>query len=302
MRYKKEMELQQLRYFCAVARTGSFTRAAEQENITQPSLSEAIRKLETDVGAPLFERLGRSIKLTPQGDRLLPHALQILREVSEARQSVDLASSKTPAGRLRVGSIPTIMPYFLAPRLNRFLLAHPLVQVELLEDQTARLMERLQEGDLDLAVLALPATNPDLLCGELFREPVMLAVPEDSDLARRTSVDLAELTGQPMLLLKEGHCFRQHVQSICRRARLMLDAKFESDHLASIFPLVSSGFGVSLVPAMSAPDARGCTLIPITPEAERRVGYVRLKQKQSTASQRALIQWLRSESRVPLTT
>src|SRR4051812_9515285 len=140
------VELQQLRYFCAVVRTGSFTKAAEQEEVAQPSLSQQIHKLEAELGGPLFERLGRGVRLTVMGEALLPRALAVLQEVSAARAETQSLLDSVQ-GELRVGCIPTIMPFFLAPRLPAFVDLYPNVTLRLLEDTTARLLERLRSGD-----------------------------------------------------------------------------------------------------------------------------------------------------------
>jgi LysR family hydrogen peroxide-inducible transcriptional activator len=285
------MEIPQLRYFCAVVRTGSFTRAAEEENISQPSLSESIRKLEASVGAPLFTRLGRGVKLTAQGERLLPHAQQVLRQISEARRAIDAAGGKA-AGRLAVGVIPTILPYFVAPQLGDFTRAYPHIDLELHEDQTRRLVERLQDGELDLAVLALPLKNPDLVCSELFREPLLLAVSKSHSLSHREAADLSQVRNDPVLLLKEGHCFRDDILGICRKARVLVERRFESDHLGSILALVAGGYGVGIIPRMAAPHAAGCCVLTVSPRGERRIGYARLR-KPPTAAARAFTNWMR---------
>src|SRR5260370_40686732 len=164
------MELHQLRYFCAVVRAGSFTRAAEQERVAQPSLSQQIRKLETELGVPLFERLGRVTRLTPFGEALLGEATTILRHVAGAESAI-AALQDGVRGKIRVGAIPTILPFFLAPRLGEFRDLHPEIEIVLTEDMTPGLVERLQSGDLDLALAALPIKKPEVVCGELVRCP-----------------------------------------------------------------------------------------------------------------------------------
>src|ERR1700720_2798436 len=127
------MELDQLRYFVAVARAGNFTRAAEQEGVNQPSLSQQIRKLEDSLGAPLFERRGRSVRLTQAGERLLPEAQTLLRKAADVRQLV-AELTKEVSGRLAVGAIPTVMPYWLAPKITSFQSHYPDVEVQLVEN------------------------------------------------------------------------------------------------------------------------------------------------------------------------
>ena len=289
-----KMEIQQLRYFCAVARLGSFTRAADEMNVSQPSLSEGLKKLEASVGVTLFERLGRTVRLTPQGEAFLPHAQQILRDVAEARRSVESKSSKLPSGKLIAGCIPSVLPYLIAPAIGGFIEKNPHVELELVEDLTARLVERLQEGTIDIAIVGLPVKNPDLLCSEILREPLLLAVSESGYWAARKEVNLKELAAERVLLLKEGHCFREDALSVCRRAKLMVAPSFEGDQLSSILPLVASGYGVGIVPRMAALPGVGCAFLPITPKGERRVGYIKVRRHASTPAERTFIQWLRT--------
>src|SRR6266851_945087 len=161
------MELHQLRYFCAVVRAGSFTRAAEQLGISQPSLSQQIRVLEGRIGAPLFERLGRSIRLTVQGEALRQPALEILQQVAAAECTIANLSEGV-RGKLRVGVIPTVLPFLIAPRTGEFLARFPEVELQLTEETTPELVTQLQSGDLDVVVAALPVRNPDIVCSELF--------------------------------------------------------------------------------------------------------------------------------------
>ena len=290
-----DMEIHQLRYFCAVARTGSFTKAAELEQIAQPSLSQQIQKLETGLGAPLFDRRGRAVRLTQCGELLLPQAQAVLRQLTDAKASVqELATGVR--GRLTVGSIPTIMPYWLAPRVREFSMRYPDVELRLVENITRRLVEGLQSGRIDVAVLALPVQAPDLVCAVLFKDPIRLALPPDHDLCVRPEVSLAAVKSERLLILREGHCFRENALTACRRARFEPSAVFESDQLASVYALVEAGFGVSLVPAMSISGAGKCRLMDLSVEASRRVGYAQVRRPFAPAAQRAFIEWLK-ESR-----
>jgi len=287
------MELHQLRCFSAIVRAGSFTRAAEQLGITQPSLSQQIRKLEKQVGSPLFERLGRSIRLTTYGEALRQPAAEIMQQVAEAKSSLDNLQEGV-RGKLRVGVIPTIMPYFIAPRIGEFLNRFPKVDLQLIEDTTPRLVEQLQAGDLDLALSALPVRNPDIVCSELAREPLFLAVAAQHPLARESTVDLQNLRNERLLLLKEGHCLREDVLMTCTRAKAELRSIFETDQLASIFQLVRAGFGVTVIPAMASSHSAGCKLLPLQGNSFRRIGYLRAKRHFVSRAMREFAAWLRT--------
>lgn len=287
------MEIHQLRYFTASVRAGSFTRAAEQLGITQPSLSQQIRRLEKQLGNPLFERLGRSVRLTTFGEALRKPAADILQRVAETKSSLTHLQDGV-RGTLRVGVIPTIMPYLIAPRIAEFSERFPEVELQFTEDTTSHLLEQLQAGDLDLAISALPVRNPDVVCSELSREPLFLAVSEDHPYARKSEVDLRDLRGERLLLLKEGHCLRDDVLLSCTRAKAELRSTFETDQLASIFQFVRSGFGLTVVPAMAASHAAGCKLIPLRGNNFRRIGYLRARRHFVTRPMSEFTAWLRT--------
>src|ERR1039458_656497 len=290
------MEFHQLRYFCAVARTGSFTRAAAEEGLAQPSLSQQIVKLEQTMGAKLFDRLGRGVQLTESGRVLLPQAQAILRQVNEARSTLD-SLRRGVGGNLSVGCIPTLTPYFLAPRLSDFARRFPDVELRLMEETTPKLVELLQAGKLDLAVVGLPVNSPEMLCSELFREPILVVVGMGHRLAAQDQVKIADLRGERMLLLKEGHCFRDDALRICSRARMPFAPMFETEQFSSIFPLVASGLGITLAPRMAAQTAGECRVLPLEREVFRRVGYIRVRRHVSGAAQSAFVKWLREEAR-----
>ena len=290
------MELGQLRYFVAVARAGTFTRAAEQEGVTQPALSQQVQKLEASLGVPLFERRGRSVRLTRAGERLLPQARSLLRQAADAKQSLAEVTNRI-SGRLAAGAIPTVMPYWLAPRVASFRSRYPDVDLKIVENLTARLVEGLQIGDLDVAIISLPITVPDIICSELFREELFFVVPNDHPLAALQRVDPRRIAGEHLLILREGHCFRQDALGVCRRGLREPAMVFESDQFSSIFALVAGGFGITVAPRMAVQDANGCRYVPITGAPSRRIGYAQMRRPHVPPAQKAFISWLREISR-----
>ena len=288
-----KLELHQLRYFCAVARVQSFTRAAEEEHVAQPSLSQQIQKLETELGAPLFLRLGRTVRLTEFGEAFLPKARIILQEVEVARRVVDELQDDV-RGKLTVGVIPTIMPYFVAPYLTGFTTQYPNVELHLSEDITPRLVDSLLAGELDLIVASLSVSNPDLLWSELFEDPMCLLVSPNHAWAAKQLVEWPAVRGERLLILKEGHCFRDQVLTACSRRSGDVKAIFEGDQFSSIFPLVASGFGVSIVPEMAADLATGCRVVHLGPASVRKVGYFRNRRSYGSKAAKAFISWLRA--------
>ncbi len=287
------MELHQLRYFRAVASLRNFTRAARQEHVSQPSLSQQILKLERELGVKLFDRLGRRVRLTQFGAALAPRAEAILDQVQEAQQAIGEMAG-VEKGRVSIGVIPTIAPYFLAPRLADFSREYPRVEVQVAEDITAELLERLRHGTLDLAVMSLPIEGPEFATESLGSEALLLAVPAAHRLAERQGVELTEIDGEPFLLLKEGHCFRENALAACRRAGTRSNVVFETGQFTSILSMVQAGLGVSLVPRMAAEERPGCRFVAVRgPGAARRIGLVRLKRHFVSGAQKRLASFLK---------
>jgi len=287
------MEVHQLRYFCAVARHGTFTRASEVERVAQPSLSQQILKLEAELGARLFDRLPRSAKLTVFGKAFLPKAERILRELEQAKTEVREMSGNEK-GEVTVGIIPTIAAYLLPRLLNGLAARHPLIATKIVEDITPALLQRLHEGTIDLAVVALPIPGGELLSVELFAEKFYAVLPEKHCLASRDSISLTELNREPFLLLKEGHCFRDSVIAACNKVRMSPSIVFESGQFATILAMVSAGMGVSAVPAMAIQPQPGCKFIPISGKHSTRiVGIVTSRHHYQSRAQRLLMKHMR---------
>jgi LysR family hydrogen peroxide-inducible transcriptional activator len=292
----RKFDLRQLECFCAVARLGSFTRAAEELGVAQSSVSEQIAKLEQGLASVLFERLARRIETTPAGEALLPRAQAILQDAAALPQYLETVRTDS-RGVLRVGVIPTILPYFLAPRLQQFVETFPGIDLHLREAPTAELISQIEDGMIDIAILSLPVEGNNLVMRELFREPIHLAVPDFHALAGAEKVLLRRVSAERLLILKDGHCLRDETLTICDRARARFAAQFEAEQFASIFELIRAGFGVSLVPEMARRAAAGCRLIPIEPKAARRVGYVRLERRYVSRVMESFTGWLREAAK-----
>ncbi len=288
------MEIHQLRYFCAVAKEGNFTRAAKEQNVAQPSLSQQVLKLEDELGAKLFDRLPRAARLTQYGAAFLPKAEAILRQLGEARREIrEMIDTET--GEVTIGAIPTVAPYLLPPLLSGFASSHPGIAVQVVEEITSVLLERLHNGTLDLALLALPIPGIEFACEELMREPLYVVVPEKHRLVSRGIRNLQEIKNEPFLLMKEGHCFRESTIQACRRSRIHPNVVFESGQFLTILGMVSAGMGVSIVPGMAIGDHKGCRFIRIMDKrSSRSIGVVQLKRHSPTRAHRAFVDYLRS--------
>src|SRR6202790_3621961 len=288
------MELHQLRYFCAVAETGSFSRAAEQSHVSQPSLSQQILKLEDELGARLFDRLGRSVRLTELGKTFLPRARAVLRELEAARGEV-VEGKEFVGGPITVGVIPTVAPYFLPPRLTAFSRKFPQVQLTILEEITPVLLDRLRAGAIDVAILALPIRGHEFDAFPLLTERLFAALPKKHKFNSRLSLSLKDLRTEPFLLLRDGHCFRDTAIAACDRARLHPQIIFESGQFSSILSMVGTGMGVSIVPEMAIDKRKACRYVRIADrEATRTIGAVVLRGRFLTRVQLAFLSRLRN--------
>ncbi len=237
------MEVHQLRYFCEVVRQGTFTRASEAQKVAQPSLSQQILKLEAELGGQLFDRMPRLAKLTVFGKAFLPRAQLILRELENAKTEI-LEMTGEEKGVVLLGVIPTIAPHLLPSVLKGFSPRHPLVHIQVVEEITSVLLARLHQGSIDMAIVALPVPGAEVSVTELFEERLLAALPENHPRARQKSLRLAELKGDPFLILKEGHCFRDNVIAACRESRTRPSVAFESGQFSTILAMVAAGMGI----------------------------------------------------------
>ena len=290
------MELHQLRYFCAVAETGSFSRAAEQSHVSQPSLSQQILKLEGELGARLFDRLGRSVRITELGKTFLPRARAVLRELEAAKGDV-VEGKEFIGGPITVGVIPTVAPYFLPPRLTAFSRKFPQVRLTIVEEITPVLLDRLRAGTIDVALLALPIRGHEFDALPLLTERLFAALPKQHKLTSRRSIYLKDLRAEPFLLLRDGHCFRDTAVAACDRARLHPQIVFESGQFSSLLSMVGAGMGVSIVPEMAIEKQSQCRYIRIADDqAVRTIGTVVLRGRSLTRAYNAFLSHLRASS------
>ena len=289
------MELHQLRYFCAVAETGSFSRAAEQSHVSQPSLSQQIIKLEEELGARLFDRLGRSVRLTELGKTFLPRARAVLRELEAAKGDV-VERKDFVGGPVTVGVIPTVGPYFLPRVLTSFSRKFPQVRITVDEEITPVLLDRLRAGAIDVAILALPIRGHEFEATPLLTERLFAALPKNHRLAKRTALSLRDLRSEPFLLLRDGHCFRDTAVAACDRARLHPQVIFESGQFSSLLSLVGAGMGVSIVPEMAVERKSPCRYVHIADEqAARTIGTVVLRGRSLTRAHQAFLSHLHGD-------
>lgn len=208
------MELDQLRYFLQVARRGNFTRTAEDLIISQSALSRSVQKPEEELGQPVFERKTRSVSLTDTGTLLQARAQQVFAIQDDTKAEI---TDDGKSGRVRIGAIPTIAPYFLPEVLRRFSAAFPKATVVVQENTTEVLLRSCAQGEIDLAIIAIPVATKYLEVEVLFEEELFLVLPPDHPLADKSRIRLSDVKPYPFVLLDEAHCLSDNIVSFCRQ-------------------------------------------------------------------------------------
>lgn len=269
------LTVKHLRYFDALARHGHFGRAADACAISQPALSLQIKELETLLGAPLVERAPRQIRLTGLGEDFLARARKILLEVDEISELI--RSSKGPlAGRLRLGVIPTVAPYLVPTMIGALSRHFPALDPHLREAVTKTLIADLLRSRLDAAVVALPISEPSLTEYKLFEEDFVLVRPPREEAAPIPNpTDLGKMG---LLLLEEGHCFRDQALSFCQLKSAEPDSLMEGSSLSTLVQMVGAGMGVTLIPEMALPFETNSAPVSVSrfpaPVPSRMIGMV----------------------------
>ena len=254
------MTLTELKYIVAVAREKHFGKAADACHVSQPTLSVAIKKLEEELQVKLFERNANEITVTPLGEEIIRQAQSVLEQADNIKEIAKRVKDPL-AGSLRLGVIYTIGPYLLPELVRKVIAATPQMPLTLHENFTVKLLEELRNGDIDCAILAEPFPDRNLAIAPLYDEPFMAAVPTSHPLAKRASVTAEEMKNETMLLLGNGHCFRDHVLEVCPEfARFSSNAdgirrSFEGSSLETIKHMVAAGMGITLVPRLGVPAA-----------------------------------------------
>ena len=242
------MEIDQLRYFLKIAELGSFTRAADALAVSQPALSRSIQKLEEELGQPVFERKTRSVALTDAGGLLQRRAQEAITLLEETQAEL---SDDGQTGRVRVGAIPTVAPYFLPGILQRFAKRFPHASVWVQENTTDNLLKSCKQGEIDLAIVALPIDSKYLEYEVLFDEELFLVLPSRHPLLEKSSIRAADVQPYPFILLDEAHCLSSNVVSFCQQRAFQPISVERTSQLAMVLELVSLSHGVSLIPAMA---------------------------------------------------
>jgi LysR family hydrogen peroxide-inducible transcriptional activator len=252
------MTLTELRYLVSLSEAGHFRKAAEQCNVSQPTLSIAIKKLEQELGISLFERSRHKVSATPTGERIVEQARTVLREAQNLRNLAELG--KDPLGSvLSVGAIYTVGPYLFPRLVTRLQQAAPEMPLFIEESYTSSLRSKLTSGELDAIFVALPFTETDVVTRAVYDEPFVVLLPEDHPLSQEKHIDPAALCTHRVLLMGEGHCFRDQVLEACPGLQQAVSDNYargtavvEGSSLETLKHMVASGLGITVLPKSAA--------------------------------------------------
>jgi LysR family hydrogen peroxide-inducible transcriptional activator len=287
------MTLTELKYIVAVARQKHFGHAAEACYVAQPTLSVAIKKLEDELGVVIFERGGTEISTTPLGAQIVAQAERVLEQTAAIKEIAK--QNKDPlVGTFRLGIIYTIAPYLLPQLVKNMIERVPQMPLVLQENFTTRLLELLRQGELDAAIMALPFSDHGLTVQDLYDEPFVVALPKHHPWADKPFIRAEDLKSETMLLLGNGHCFRDQVLEVCPEMSRFsttgdgIARTFEGSSLETIRHMVASGIGITVLPRAS---------VPLVMNADGMLRYVPFADP--APSRRVVIAWRKSFTRGP---
>jgi LysR family hydrogen peroxide-inducible transcriptional activator len=246
----RQPTLKQLRYLTALAEHQHFGIAASACHVSQSTLSAGIQELESLLDAALVERANKQAILTPLGEEIVTRAHAILLEVGDIMSLCESAAEPF-SGKLRLGVIPTIAPFMLPDLFKQLRQSHPQLQLYIREDLSDRLVAALQQGELDVLLLALPFPADNVKTMSLFRDPFLLACPPSHALAQLESLSTEDLRDQPLLLLEDGHCLREHALEACKLRDSDISVPYQATSLNTIVQMVANGIGLTLLPQMA---------------------------------------------------
>lgn len=277
------MNLRDLHYLVTVAENRHFGKAAELCHVSQPSLSVQIKKLEETLGIQLFERTNKHVMVTAIGKDIVERAKKLLRDAEEIK-AVAKAHHNPFAGQIRIGAFPTLAPYFFPHIIPKLRKALPDLKLLLVEEKTEILVNKIQQGEIDAAFLALPIEGEGLHSLPLFDDPFLLAVPSTHPLANKKRIKQSDILEDELLLLEEGHCLRSQALEVCHAMKVGEYQDFRATSLETLRQMVASGIGITLMPQLAAHKHKDITYIPFAPPSpSRSIGLVWRKTSALTA-------------------
>lgn len=241
------MNLQALKYILALRKHGGFHKAADACHVSQPALSIQIKKFEEELGIQLLERSTRGFFFTPAGNEVLARAQVVMQQVTEIEELSELWNDPY-AGQLSIGAFPTLAPYYFPQIIDHLVDCYPSLQVNLIEEKTHVLLERLKAGTIDAAFLALPEEHDELEYGTIFSEEFYVGVAPAHPLGKRKTITPEKLASERLLLLEEGHCLRGQALDYCATAGIGEVLNFRASSMETLLQMIAMGRAVSLIP------------------------------------------------------
>ncbi len=268
------MNLRALEYLIALADYCHFGKAAKACFVSQPTLSMQIKKLEERLRVQLLERTNKSVMLTPAGKIIVQRVRSVILQIDEIYAEAKLAGDLY-SGELKIGIIPTLGPYLLPHIMPSLKKMFPKLTLYLHEEKSLGLLERLKQGYLDAAILTLPVHDSDLVFISLFEEEFMLALPKQHVLNKCKTIHQAELNGEQLLLLDEGHCLRDQALVFCQDIQATESKHFRATSLETLRHMVANGSGMTLIPKLACQKGRGISYLPFSyPKPSRSIGFL----------------------------
>jgi DNA-binding transcriptional LysR family regulator len=293
---RQKMDWRQLEYFRVAGRLQHVTRAAERLGTSQPALSRAVARLEADLGVPLFDRIGRSIRLTRYGERFLKRVESALGQIDEGRRELaDLA--RPDRGSIALGFLRSLGAKYVPQLVRRFNAAQPDVRFTFTPNNSAALEEQLERGDLELAFTTVPLASPRLAWMRVTDQELVLIVPRNHRLAGRRQVALRDVADEPFVTFKRGHAFRRLTEGLCEEAGFVPSITFEGDDSSSVPGFVAAGFGVAIASAETASFSGVVGVRISVPSARRAIGIVWAKDRYLPAGARTFRDFTTSDAR-----
>ncbi|MEL0606387.1 MULTISPECIES: LysR substrate-binding domain-containing protein [Pseudoalteromonas] len=285
------MNLKDLEYVKAIAHHKHFRKAADACFVSQPTLSGQVKKLEQELGVVLFDRSTKQVTLTAQGERLLTQ-INVILEQTEILKELAATSNGPLQGKLRIGIIPTIAPYLLSALLTSMKAAFSDSHFSFIEMQTATMLEALDNGELDFAILADVPELKNYHTVNVYKEDFVVAVSTDNPLSNRKKVALSDLQSCSLLMLSDGHCFKDQAQKFCFAAGVDVSNQYQGNSLETLLALVAINDGVTFVPRLACTPRVGIDYLPIFPNQQRNVVFACRKHYPHLAGVEQLAQWL----------
>ena len=285
------LNLKDLEYVKAIAHHKHFRKAADACFVSQPTLSGQVKKLEQELNVVLFDRSTKQVTLTAQGERLLTQ-INVILEQTEILKELAATSNGPLQGKLRIGIIPTIAPYLLSALLTSMKAAFSESHFSFIEMQTAIMLEALDNGELDFAILADVPELKNYHTVNVYKEDFMVAVSTDNPLSKRKKVALSDLQSCSLLMLSDGHCFKDQAQKFCFAAGVDVSNQYQGNSLETLLALVAIDDGVTFVPKLACTQRVGIDYLAIFPNQQRNVVFACRKHYPRLAGVEQLAQWL----------